>query len=95
MFPNDDEFIDPPTIIVLLAKNLVPTLLEANTTSPYKTWKEKMSSPMLCPIVLLLTSVSRTSERSLGGVFEESEVVSKFWLLSPPIPRFGIFLHGI
>lgn len=41
MFPNEDEFIDPPTIIVFLAKNLVPTLLEASTTSPYKTWKEK------------------------------------------------------
>lgn len=28
MLPNDDDFIDPPTIIVYLDKNLVPALLE-------------------------------------------------------------------
>lgn len=52
MFPNDDDFIDPPTINVFLAKNLVPALL-GNMYYCLHTRHEKSRCVVLCCSPLL------------------------------------------
>lgn len=72
MFPNDDDFIDPPTISVLLLKNLVPALLEDMYYFLHTKHKNKKGVALCCDPLLYSWLLSRIHQKGPWVEFLEN-----------------------